>query len=161
MVVRAAWFCTDWAVLDKGDRSRCMLWSFSPSFYHSHGFASLTLKPSKPNTTETIFFCTNTSLLSFSVVPCLFPALILSGPPQYSFTFQVKNNSAYRILLLSWNMTEDRFQTVHFQGRNVNSFRTVKCFPCLEGVFLDFWWPVMLKEAEKLCPLIYNSFADS
>lgn len=129
--------------------------TFSHLFYHSCGFASLTMKSSKTDNTETIFSALtllfSPFLLCFVNLPT---ALILSGPLQYNFTFQVKNNSACRILLLSWNINEDKFQTVHFQGKICNYFRTVECFPYLEGVFINFWWRVILKEAQKLCPLI-------
>lgn len=136
MVLRAAWYCTDWPGLDKGVRSRSMLWSFSPSFYHSHGLASLTLKPSKRNTTETIFFCTNTSLLFLF---CCALSLYCSdsfGTTTIQFYFPGKT-----IILLTefYSRVKTWLKTSStFSRKNVNSFRTVKCFPCLEGVFIDF-----------------------
>lgn len=159
-MVRAAWSYTDWAVLNKGARSRCMLWWVQNQSHGNTDLQPFILSQSWLCLSyhEVIqnwyhwnnFFCTNTYFLPFLLcLVNLSTALILSGPPQYNFTFQVKNNSACRILLLSWNMSEDKFQTVHFQGKIFNCFRTVKCS---RRCFHKFLMACYFKRSTKVMP---------
>lgn len=139
-----------------------MLWPFSPSFYFIH-FITVIAFPllpwSHPN--PIIFFSSLTLLFfSFSVVPCLFTALILSGPPQCSFTFQVKNNSAYRILPLSkhdWR----QIPSSTFLRKKCQLFQDYRMFHLPRRCFHRFLMACEVKESREVMPLIYSNFAVS
>lgn len=49
-------------------------------------------------------------------------------------------------------MSEDKFQTVHFQGKIFSYFRTVKYSPYLEGFFHKFLMACYFKGSTKVMP---------
>lgn len=122
--------------------------TFNCSFYHIHDWHEVIQNWYHWN----IFFSALTHLF-FPFLLCfvnLCTALILSGPPQYNFTFQVKNNSARRILLLSWNMNEDNFQIEHFQGKIF--IKDCKMFPLCRKCFHKFLMACYFKGSTKVMP---------
>lgn len=96
------------------------------------------------------------SSFSFSVVPCLFTAPILLGPPQYSFTCQVKNNSAYRILLLKHDWRQIPSSAI--LRKKYYFFKDCKMLPLPRRCFHGFLMACYIKGSREVMPFNIQQF---
>lgn len=137
----SVWSHTDWTALNRAG-SRLMLWSVqnqshvTPNLELFIFFSTVMAFPflpySHPKLLTLKHFFPVLTLFSFLFCCALWISLHYCSDSFRTTTVQSyftgkKNNSTCRILLLNWNLSEGRFQTIYFQGFFFSNFRTVQC----------------------------------